>query len=133
MEDKFGWIILSCIIVLALVFLFSPRIAGLFSQIDNTVTSTTTITKTYDTFTEQYCPRELRMFLGQEKEVEFNENKSEARVDTEKVLYYCQAYYNEELNKIKIQVEREEKDCAGSVCSGVGIRTLVIAYDIYLD
>jgi hypothetical protein len=138
MEDKFGWIILFCVIVFALVFLFSPRLADLISKVNikvgsiNTSTTTTTII-TYDTLTEQYCPRELRKFLGQEREVKLNEDKSEARVDTENVIYYCKASYLEKSDEIKIEVEREQTACSGEVCPDIGVRTLVIDYNISSD
>jgi len=135
MEDKFGWIILFCVIVFALVFLFSPRLAGLISEVSikaDTITTSTTII-TYDTLAEQYCPRELRKFLGQEREVKLNENKSEARVDTENVIYYCKASYLKESDEVKIEVEREQTACSGEVCPDVGVRTLVIEYNISSD
>jgi len=139
MEDKFGWIVLFCVIMFALVFFFSPRLAGFVSEFNiktvETTTSTIALEKTYDTLTEQYCPRELMRFLGKDREVEFNENKSEAQIVTQNVNYYCQASHDEESNEIMIKVEREQTACSGSGegCGGIGIRTPLIDYKISPD
>lgn len=58
MKDKFGWVVLICILVFVLIWLVNPGIVGMFTEV---ISPTTTTSTTTTTITEQKiefkCPK----------------------------------------------------------------------------